>query len=61
MRRPGYGCGYASTATKQNVTLVALADALRDRLDDCYKALMSDDISDWSGATGNLKEQDSCA
>jgi predicted dehydrogenase len=41
--------------TKQNVKLVAMADAFRDRLDDCFKTLNSDDLSDWSGAKGNIK------
>ena len=44
------GCGGRGTgaitqalSTKQNVKLVAMADAFRDRLDDCYKELTSDD------------------
>jgi predicted dehydrogenase len=53
----GTGAAMQALLSKQNVTLVAMADAFRDRLDDCYKALMSDDISDWSGATGNLKDK----
>jgi predicted dehydrogenase len=40
--------------SKQNVKLVAMADAFRDRLDDCYKALTADDLSD-SGVQGNVK------
>jgi predicted dehydrogenase len=53
----GRGTGAAMQAlnTKQNVKLVAMADAFQDRIDECYKALTADDISDWSGATGNLK------
>lgn len=41
----GRGTGAATQAlsTKQNVKLVAMADAFRDRLDDCYKTLTSDD------------------
>ncbi len=41
----GRGTGAATQAllTKQNVKLVAMADAFRDRLDDCYKYLLSDD------------------
>jgi predicted homoserine dehydrogenase-like protein len=42
------GCGGRGTgaitqalSTKQNVKLVAMADAFRDRLDDCYKELTS--------------------
>jgi predicted dehydrogenase len=56
------GCGGRGTGavmqallTKQNVKLVAMADAFRDRLDDAYKTLTSEDISDWSSAKGNLK------
>jgi predicted dehydrogenase len=44
------GCGGRGTgaitqalSTKQNVKLVAMADAFRDRLDDCYKELMKDE------------------
>jgi predicted dehydrogenase len=57
--RGGRGTGAAMQAllTKQNVKLVSMADAFRDRLDDCYKALNSDDLSDWSGATGNIKDK----
>ena len=56
------GCGGRGTGacmqallTKQNVKLVAMADAFRDRLDSCLKNLSSDDISDWSGGKGNIK------
>src|SRR5688500_17754739 len=53
----GTGAAMQALLTKQNVKLVAIADAFRDRLDDCYKTLTSDDISDWSGAKGNLKNK----
>ena len=56
------GCGGRGTGacmqallTKQNVKLVAMADAFRDRLDSCLKNLSADDISDWSGGKGNIK------
>src|SRR5882672_6551136 len=41
----GRGTGAATQAllTKQNVKLVAMADAFRDKLDGCYKALMTND------------------
>src|SRR3982751_6588372 len=44
----GRGTGAASQAlsTKQNVKLVAMCDAFRDNLDNCYKALVSEDPSD---------------
>lgn len=51
----GTGAAMQALSTKQNVKLVAMADAFKDRLDDCYKALNSDDLSDWSGAKGNVK------
>ena len=55
----GRGTGAASQAllSKQNVKLVAMADAFRDNLDNCYKSLNADDISDWSGSPGNLKKK----
>ena len=53
----GTGAAMQALLTKQNVKLVAMADAFRDRLDDCYKNLMSDDLSDWSGAAGNVKDK----
>src|SRR5690349_24862939 len=53
--RRGTGAAMQALLTKQNVKLVAMADAFRDRLDSCYKTLNSDDISDWSGGSGNVK------
>ena len=50
----GTGAALQALQSKQNVKLVAMADAFRDRLDDCYKALTADDLSD-SGVQGNLK------
>ncbi|MBO9617817.1 MAG: Gfo/Idh/MocA family oxidoreductase [Niabella sp.] len=54
------GCGGRGTgavtqalSTKQNVKLVAMADAFRDRLDGCYKTITAKDMSD-SGLKGNL-------
>ena len=35
----GTGAAMQALLSKQNVKLVAMADAFRDRLDDCYKAL----------------------
>src|SRR5690606_3104090 len=42
----GRGTGAATQAlsTKQNVKIVAMADAFRDRLDDSYKSLTSGEI-----------------
>jgi len=53
----GTGAAMQALLTKQNVKLVAMADAFRDRLDDCYKTLNADDLSDWSGAKGNIKNR----
>lgn len=53
----GTGAAMQALLSKQNVKLVAMADAFRDRLDKCYDTLNSDDISDWSGAEGNLKNR----
>jgi predicted dehydrogenase len=53
----GTGAAMQALLTKQNVKLVAMADAFRDRLDECYNALTSDDISDWSGKGGNVKDR----
>ena len=41
--------------SKQNVKLIAMADAFRDNLDTCYKELMSDDIAESSGGRGTVK------
>jgi predicted dehydrogenase len=43
--------------TKQNVKLVAMADAFKDRIDSAYKQLNADDLSDWSGVKGNVKNK----
>jgi predicted dehydrogenase len=53
----GTGAAMQAMLSKQNVKLVAMADAFRDRIDECYTALMSDDLSDWSGAAGNIKDK----
>lgn len=54
----GRGTGAVTQAlvTKQNVKLVAMADAFRDNLDHCYKSITADDLSD-IGQTGNLKNK----
>ena len=51
----GTGAAMEALLTKQNVKLVAMADAFRDRLDNCYKRLNADDISESSGQKGNIK------
>lgn len=51
----GTGAAVQALSTKQNVKLVAMADAFRDRLDEAYNVLTADDISDWSGTEGSVK------
>jgi len=41
----GTGAAMQALLTKQNVKLVAMADAFRDRIDSCYKTLTKDDGS----------------
>ena len=53
----GTGAAMQALLTKQNVKLVAMADAFRDRLDDCYKNLNADDLSESSGTAGNVKNK----
>lgn len=53
----GTGAAMQALLTKQNVRLVAMADAFRDRIDGCYTTLTADDISDWSGSEGNIKDR----
>ncbi len=53
----GTGAAMQALMSGQNVKLVAMADAFRDRLDDCYKTLNADDLSDWTGKPGNLKDR----
>lgn len=53
----GTGAAMQALLSKQNVKLVAMADAFQDRLDKCYKTITSDDNEDWSGAKGNIKDK----
>ena len=53
----GTGAALQACLSKQNVKLVALADAFRDRIDSCYKTLTKDDLSDWTGTAGNIKSK----
>lgn len=48
----GTGAAMQALSTKQNVKLVAMADAFRDNLDSCYKELSADNIGETGG---NLK------
>jgi predicted dehydrogenase len=56
------GCGGRGTgavtqalSSKQNVKLVAMADAFRDNLDTCYKQLTSEDTAESTNGRGSLK------
>ena len=51
----GTGAAMQALLTKQNVKLVAMADAFRDRLDDCYENLMADNHKDGSGTPGTVR------
>ena len=42
----GTGAAIQALSTKENVKIVALADAFRDRLDECYKTITSDEATD---------------
>jgi myo-inositol 2-dehydrogenase / D-chiro-inositol 1-dehydrogenase len=53
----GTGAALQALLTKQNVKLVAMADAFRDNLDACYKNITSDNIEDWSGVEGSVKSR----
>ncbi len=53
----GTGAAMQALLTKQNVKLVAMADAFKDRIDSAYKQLNADDLSDWSGVKGNIKNK----
>ena len=53
----GTGAALQALLTKQNVKLVAMADAFRDRLDDCYNNLIADDLTDINGVAGTVKNK----
>lgn len=53
----GRGTGAATQAllSKQNVKLVAMAEAFRDNLDNCYRELTSDEMAESLGGQDKLK------
>jgi predicted dehydrogenase len=53
----GTGAAMQACLTKENVKLVAMADAFRDRIDGCYKSLTVDDITEGSGTPKNIKNR----
>lgn len=53
----GTGAALQALLTKENVKVVAMADAFRDRLDECYKALTSDDLSEFTTRKKTVKDR----
>lgn len=53
----GTGAALQALLAKPNVRLVAMADAFRNRLDEAYKSLTSDDVADRDGVEGALKNR----
>jgi predicted dehydrogenase len=49
----GTGAAFQALQARQNVKLVALADAFADRVNNCFKSLTADDLSDSMGISGN--------
>ncbi len=48
----GTGAALQALAANENVKLVAMADAFRDRLDESYKNMTNPEYTDWSGTAG---------
>lgn len=53
----GTGAAMQALLTKQNVKLVAMADVFRNKIDEAYKSLTAEDISDWTGSEANVKDR----
>ncbi|MBC7849780.1 MAG: Gfo/Idh/MocA family oxidoreductase [Chitinophagaceae bacterium] len=53
----GTGAALQALLSKQNVKLVAMADAFRDRIDKCYTSLNAEDMSESTGKKGNIKDK----
>lgn len=53
----GTGAALQSLVTKHNVKLVAMADVFRDRLDNCYKTLTAEDVSESTGGKTNVRNR----
>ena len=53
----GTGAAMQALQSKQDVKLVAMADAFKDNLDNCYKSLTADDITEGSGTPVSLKSK----
>ena len=50
----GTGAAVQALSSKQNVKIVAMADAFRDRLDDCYKNVSAELANQGVGAKGSI-------
>lgn len=53
----GTGAAMQALLSKQNVKLVAMADAFRDRIDSCLKNLLEEEITEANGQKGTLKSR----
>lgn len=53
----GTGAAMQALLSKQNVQLVAMADAFRDRLDSCLKELMKEENADANSGRGSVREK----
>lgn len=53
----GTGAAMQALLTQQNVKLVAMADAFRDRLDKAYKTLTSEEVSEMSDRKKAIKDR----
>jgi predicted dehydrogenase len=53
----GTGAAVQALLTNQNVKLVAMADAFKSRLDESYKNLTADDLTEIEGVEGSVKHR----
>lgn len=53
----GTGAAMQALLSKQNVKLIAMADAFRDRIDSCLKNLLEEEITEANGQKGTLKNR----
>ncbi|GAB5520178.1 MAG: Gfo/Idh/MocA family oxidoreductase [Rhodothermales bacterium] len=54
----GTGAAVQALSTKQNVKLVAMADAFEDRVEESYNNITAADFEDWSGGgTGSIQDR----
>ncbi|MBN8679617.1 MAG: Gfo/Idh/MocA family oxidoreductase [Chitinophagales bacterium] len=53
----GTGAAVQALLTKQNVKLVAMADAFRSKIDEAYKNITADDLQDIIGVEGSVKSR----